>query len=119
MNACAHHNISHIGILGVDKKGQEFYQVMLGGSAGDVSTAAVGKVLGPAFSAAEIPSALEKILNIYVAERMQGERFVELVNRIGFEAFKRELYPEKNNPKTQQSFKSSNELIAKTMAEGV
>jgi sulfite reductase (NADPH) hemoprotein beta-component len=95
MNACAHHNISHIGILGVDKKGQEFYQVMLGGSSGDVSKAAVGKVLGPAFCAADIPAAVETILEHYVAERFEGERFVELVQRIGLASFKRVLYPEK------------------------
>jgi len=98
MNACAHHNISHIGILGVDKKGQEFYQVMLGGSAGDVSGAAVGKVVGPAFSAADIPAALETILDLYVSERHEGERFVELVKRIGLARFKRVLYPEKESP---------------------
>jgi len=109
MNACAHHNISHIGILGVDKKGQEFYQVMLGGSAGDVSKAAVGKVVGPAFSAADIPAALETILELYVAERSEGERFVDLVNRIGMARFKRVLYPETKSPETKSPEKKSPE----------
>jgi len=110
MNACAHHNISHIGILGVDKKGQEFYQVMLGGSAGDVSGAAVGKVVGPAFSAAEIPAALETILTLYVSERIEGERFVELVKRIGLARFKRVLYPEKKSPELKSPEIKSPEL---------
>lgn len=95
MNACAHHNISHIGILGVDKKGREFYQVMLGGSSGDVSEASVGKVLGPAFSADEIPDVLQKLLDVYVDKRHEGERFIESYNRLGMTPFKSAVYPAK------------------------
>ncbi len=92
MNACAHHNISQIGILGVDKKGQEFYQIMLGGSSGDGGAAAVGRVLGPAFSALQIPRVLEKILNLYLDQRAVGEHFSQLVNRLGMAAFKAVAY---------------------------
>lgn len=103
MNGCAHHSISHIGILGVDKKGEEFYQIMLGGSAGDFAGAAVGKVIGPSFSAADIPDALDIILRVYVARRIEGERFVEVVSRIGFAPFKQALYPEKSSPAKENS----------------
>ena len=119
MNACAHHNISHIGILGVDKKGQEFYQVMLGGSAGDISNAAVGKVLGPAFSAAEIPTVVEKILSIYIQERIEGERFIELVNRIGLKKFKRAIYPEKNSHQDKALLQECKKTIDQSMEESV
>ncbi len=95
MNGCAHHSISHIGILGVDKKGEEFYQIMLGGSAGDIATASVGKVIGPSFSAADIPDAIDTILQVYVAERVENEPFIHVVNRLGLEPFKAALYPKK------------------------
>lgn len=92
MNACAHHNISDIGILGVDKKGQEFYQVVLGGSSGQRSPAGVGKVLGPAFSAQQIPEAVATIMRLYIHWRMEGEDFSALVQRLGVAAFKAEVY---------------------------
>lgn len=100
MNACAHHNISHIGILGVDKKGREFYQIMLGGSSGEVAEAAVGKVLGPAFSAQEIPAVLETILALFVEQRQGTERFIDVVNRLGLAPFKEAVYPKKSAVKT-------------------
>ncbi|MDX1504709.1 MAG: nitrite/sulfite reductase, partial [Spongiibacter sp.] len=73
MNACGHHHIGHIGILGVDKKGQEFYQVSLGGSQG--LNASLGKILGPSFAQDDIPDVIEKVLNTYVDLRQEGERF--------------------------------------------
>ncbi|WP_299769559.1 nitrite/sulfite reductase [uncultured Pseudoteredinibacter sp.] len=90
MNACAHHHVGHIGILGVDKKGEEFYQVQLGGNAGNDTK--LGKVLGPAFDADDIPSVLEKILNIFVDNRHEGEEFLQTYERIGMAPFKERVY---------------------------
>lgn len=95
MNGCAHHSIGHIGILGVDKKGEEFYQVMLGGSAGNVANSSIGKVVGPAFSAVDIPDAIDTVLQVYIDQRIENEPFIHLVNRLGLEVFKSALYPKK------------------------
>jgi sulfite reductase (NADPH) hemoprotein beta-component len=90
MNACGHHHIGNIGILGVDKNGTEFYQVTLGGSQGNDSR--LGKVIGPSFSAVEMPDVIEKVISIYKKYRELDESFVELVQRIGLEPFKESLY---------------------------
>ena len=90
MNACGHHHIGHIGILGVDKKGKEFYQVSLGGS--QDRDASLGKILGPSFAAAEVPGILKTILNTYVESRIEGESFLETYNRIGIKPFKERVY---------------------------
>jgi sulfite reductase (NADPH) hemoprotein beta-component len=93
MNACGHHHIGHIGILGVDKKGEEFFQICLGGDSG--KDAKVAKILGPSFKAEEIPEVIEQILNQYVATRIEGERFIETVNRTGTDPFKEAVYGKK------------------------
>ncbi len=90
MNACGHHHIGHIGILGVDKKGEEFYQVSLGGNAG--TGASLGKILGPSFARVDMPSVIEKILNVYVEQRVEGERFIDTYRRIGHDPFKERVY---------------------------
>jgi sulfite reductase (NADPH) hemoprotein beta-component len=90
MNACAHHHVGHIGILGVDKKGREFYQVQLGGNAG--KEAALGKVLGPSFAQDEMPEVVEKLMQTYVDERIEGEAFLETYQRIGMAPFKERVY---------------------------
>ena len=90
MNACGHHHVGHIGILGVDKRGQEFYQVSIGGNQAD--DASVGRILGPSFSRADIPDVIEKILAVYVEERRDGEIFLDTVRRIGVEPFKARVY---------------------------
>ncbi|GAB2197840.1 nitrite/sulfite reductase [Sessilibacter sp. MAH4] len=90
MNACGHHHVGNIGILGVDKKGAEFYQIQLGGQVGNATT--LGKVLGPAFSQAEIPDVIQKLVGVYVNQRGEGESFVETYNRIGMEPFKEQVY---------------------------
>ena len=90
MNACGHHHVGNIGILGVDKKGEEFYQIQLGGSALD--DASLGKVLGPSFYAHEIPDVLERILSIYVDQRVEGETFLDTHRRIGTAPFKEFIY---------------------------
>lgn len=90
MNACGHHHIGHIGILGVDKKGAEFYQVQLGGNAGN--NAALAKVLGPAFSAEDMPTVVRKLVDVFVEKRVEGEQFFETYNRVGIEPFKERIY---------------------------
>ncbi|NIJ42465.1 sulfite reductase (NADPH) hemoprotein beta-component [Parvibaculum indicum] len=90
INACGHHHVGHIGILGVDKKGVEYYQVTLGGSA-DENTA-IGDILGPAFTEQEIPDAIEKIVKIYLDTRQDGERFIDTYRRVGIQPFKENVY---------------------------
>ncbi len=90
MNACGHHHVGHIGILGVDKKGAEFYQVSLGGHAGN--DAAIGEILGPSFSQEEMPGIIEKILDVFVEQRIDGEQFIDTYRRIGLEPFKERTY---------------------------
>ena len=90
INSCGHHHSGHIGILGVDKDGKEWYQITLGGSDGSTlsGTAVAGKVIGPSFSAAEVPAVIEAVLGTYRDQRQQGEYFVNTVRRIGLDAFK-------------------------------
>jgi sulfite reductase (NADPH) hemoprotein beta-component len=90
INACGHHHVGHIGILGVDKKGEEFYQLTLGGDA--TEHAAIGQIIGPAFSSDEIVGAVEAVVNTYVDLRHTGERFIDTYRRLGAEPFKEKLY---------------------------
>ena len=90
MNACGHHHIGNIGILGVDKNGSEWYQVTLGGAQGKHS--ALGKVIGPSFSAAQIPDVIEQIIATFTAHRESDELFNDTVQRIGLEPFKERVY---------------------------
>ncbi|MFJ5239476.1 nitrite/sulfite reductase [Pseudomonas neuropathica] len=91
MNACGHHHIGNIGILGVDKNGSEWYQITLGGAQGKNS--ALGKVIGPSFSAAQVPQVIERIIGTFVRYREHEELFVDTVARIGLEPFKERVYP--------------------------
>ena len=91
MNACGHHHIGNIGILGVDKNGSEWYQITLGGSQGKNS--ALGKVIGPSFSAAEVPEVIERLIATFVSYRESEELFVDTLQRIGLEPFKEQVYP--------------------------
>ncbi|MBC8996824.1 nitrite/sulfite reductase [Pseudomonas sp. N40(2020)] len=91
MNACGHHHIGNIGILGVDKNGSEWYQITLGGAQGKHS--ALGKVIGPSFSAAEVPQVIERIIGTFVRYRESEELFVDTLTRIGLEPFKERVYP--------------------------
>ncbi len=90
INACGHHHVGHIGILGLDKKGEEYFQITLGGSSGD--KASIGSILGPGFAAEEVPDAIEKILNTYVMLRQPGEEFLAAYRRVGPQPFKDALY---------------------------
>lgn len=91
MNACGHHHIGNIGILGVDKNGMEWYQITLGGAQG--KAAALGKVIGPSFSAEQIPDVIERIIATFVDYREVDENFIDTFSRIGIEPFKERVYP--------------------------
>ncbi len=91
INACGHHHVGHIGILGLDKQGQEFYQITLGGSAD--GQAAIGKIIGPGFSAEQVPDAIERIVEAYLELRANDdEPFIEVYRRAGEQPFKEKLY---------------------------
>ena len=90
INACGHHHVGHIGILGVDKQGEEFYQLTLGGNAEE--DASLGSILGPAFSSDEIVGAVETVVDTYLAQRLDGERFIDTCRRVGLQPFKERLY---------------------------
>lgn len=99
MNACGHHHIGHIGILGIDKDGSEWYQVTLGGSQGN--NASLGTVIGPSFSAEEMPQVIEKLISVYLAQRNGEERFIDTVRRLGIAPFKAQVYADKNSVKAE------------------
>lgn len=90
MNACGHHHVGHIGVLGVDKKGEEFYQISLGGSS--QRDAAISKLLGPSFAREHMPEVIEKIINVYVENRTEEEAFLDTYRRIGIAPFKERVY---------------------------
>jgi sulfite reductase (NADPH) hemoprotein beta-component len=90
MNSCGHHHIGHIGILGVDKNGAEWYQVSIGGRQG--REAALGQVIGPSFAAAEMPDVVERLIDTYIDQRHEDELFVDTVRRIGVAPFKERVY---------------------------
>ncbi|MGJ7917537.1 nitrite/sulfite reductase [Massilia sp. LXY-6] len=90
INACGHHHVGHIGVLGVDKDGSEWYQVSVGGAQGNQS--AIGKIIGPSFSASQMPEVVQRLLDVYLRERVEGERFVDVVQRLGVAPFKENVY---------------------------
>ncbi|TGD75335.1 nitrite/sulfite reductase [Mangrovimicrobium sediminis] len=90
MNACGHHHIGHIGVLGVDKKGQEFYQVSLGGHQG--KDASLGKILGPSFKQEDMPDVIAKLIDTFVDLRQGEETFLETYRRVGIDPFKERVY---------------------------
>jgi sulfite reductase (NADPH) hemoprotein beta-component len=90
INACGHHHVGHIGILGLDKKGEEFYQITLGGSSAEHSS--IGTILGPGFAGHEVADAIDKILETYLKIREPGEEFIAAYRRVGPKPFKEALY---------------------------
>jgi len=90
INACGHHHAGHIGVLGVDKKGVEYYQLQLGGSGAE--DASIGDILGPAFGEHEIAGAVERVVDVYLARRVNGERFLDTYRRLGMAPFKEAAY---------------------------
>ena len=98
MNSCGHHHVGHIGILGVDKDGAEFYQVSLGGADGSAAgrgQLGVGKIIGPAFAAEEVAEVVARLIEVYLEQREGDERFVELVARLGVEPFRERVYAQR------------------------
>jgi len=93
MNSCGHHHVGNIGILGVDKDGEEWYQVTLGGEQG--LHAAIGKVIGPSFYAEDMPDVITKVIDVFVRERQGEEKFIEVVRRVGITPFKEHVYASK------------------------
>jgi sulfite reductase (NADPH) hemoprotein beta-component len=96
MNACGHHHVGHIGILGVDKNGEEWYQIQIGGNQGEIypgQGASLGKVLGPSFARADVVDVIEKLIDCYLERRdSEAERFIDVVQRVGVEPFKERVY---------------------------
>jgi sulfite reductase (NADPH) hemoprotein beta-component len=93
MNACGHHHVGNIGILGVDKKGEEFYQISLGGHSGHSGIeASLGKIVGPSCSRAEVTEVISKILDVFVEQRNDEEAFIHCIKRIGLDPFKERIY---------------------------
>ena len=90
INACGHHHVGSIGVLGVDKDGSEWYQVSIGGAQGN--NAAIGKIIGPSFSASQMPEVIGRLLNVYVQNRFEDERFVDTAQRLGLAPFKEHVY---------------------------
>jgi sulfite reductase (NADPH) hemoprotein beta-component len=90
INSCGHHHSGHIGILGVDKDGKEWYQVSLGGSDGSTLSGepVAGKVVGPSFGADEVPDVIEAVLDTYRQQRLNGETFIDALRRLGIDSFK-------------------------------
>ena len=94
MNACGHHHVGHIGVLGVDKNGEEWYQVTLGGAQGN--RARLGKVIGPSFAADEMPDVVSALIDTYLDQRHADELFSDTVERLGIEPFKTRVYAQRN-----------------------
>ena len=104
MNSCGHHHVSNIGILGVDKNGEEWYQITVGGQQGNSAT--IGKVIGPSFYAEEVPQVIEALINVYIEQRTPSERFIDIFNRLGVELFKERAY--RGRDKSKPAKKASN-----------
>jgi sulfite reductase (NADPH) hemoprotein beta-component len=94
INSCGHHHVGNIGVLGVDKDGEEWYQITLGGEQGN--DAAIGKVIGPSFYADEIPDVISNVISTYVIERSHEESFITTYRRLGVAPFKEAAYKDKN-----------------------
>jgi sulfite reductase (NADPH) hemoprotein beta-component len=90
MNACGHHHVGHIGILGVDKHGEEWYQITIGGAAG--ADASLGQVIGPSVAKIDVAETLARLLDVYVENRQPEERFLDTVRRLGVKPFKERAY---------------------------
>jgi sulfite reductase (NADPH) hemoprotein beta-component len=90
INACGHHHVAHIGVLGVDKRGEEFYQITLGGAFG--TDAAIGNIVGKGLAGDDVPAAIVRLLRTYLEIRDENERFIDTLRRVGDEAFKESIY---------------------------
>ena len=110
MNSCGHHHVSNIGILGVDKNGEEWYQITIGGQQGNTTT--IGKVIGPSFNADEVPLVIEALVNVYIEQRTPTERFIDTYHRLGLEPFKSRAYAGRDKRKAAHDANSSEKETA-------
>ena len=101
MNSCGHHHVANIGILGVDKNNEEWYQITVGGQQGNSTT--IGKVIGPSFYAEEVPLVIEALVNVYIEQRTPEERFIDTFERIGVELFKQRAYAGRDKRRSPNS----------------
>ncbi len=103
INSCGHHHVGHIGVLGVDKQGEEWYQITIGGNQGMSplgTPAAVGRVIGPSFAQHEVPWVVERLIEVYLRHReSDAERFVDCAHRLGIEPFKQNVYGHPDSPR--------------------
>ncbi|GGP26297.1 sulfite reductase [Silvimonas amylolytica] len=100
MNSCGHHHVGHIGILGVDKSGSEWYQISLGGRQG--AGASLGKVIGPSFAQDDVPGVIDQIIKVFVEAREGDEHFIDVVDRLGIDPFKQRVYAGKTRAEAAQ-----------------
>ncbi|MBS1228195.1 MAG: nitrite/sulfite reductase hemoprotein beta-component ferrodoxin domain protein [Proteobacteria bacterium] len=101
MNSCGHHHVANIGILGVDKNGEEWYQITVGGRQGKDAT--IGKVIGPSFTAEEVPQVIEALVAVYLEQRSDSERFIDTFQRIGLPPFKTRAYAGRDKAAAESS----------------
>ena len=106
INACGHHHVGNIGVLGVDKDGSEWYQVSVGGAQG--IDAAIGKIIGPSFAAAQMPEVIERLIKVYLKARVEDEKFIDTVQRIGVTPFKEFVYA---TPIADQTLQNEDEYV--------
>lgn len=109
MNSCGHHHVANIGILGVDKNDEEWYQITIGGQQGNA--AAIGKVIGPSFYAQEVPSVIEALIAVYLENRTDSERFIDTLQRIGIDPFKARAYAGRDRRRTAKVDRREKEVV--------
>ncbi|MCM8594290.1 nitrite/sulfite reductase [Accumulibacter sp.] len=109
MNSCGHHHVANIGILGVDKNGEEWYQITIGGQQGNAAT--IGKVIGPSFCAGEIPGIIEALIAVYLDQRTPEERFIDTFQRIGIEPFKTRAYARRDRQRSAPAPVDEREVV--------
>jgi len=111
MNSCGHHHVANIGILGVDKNGEEWYQITVGGRQGKEAT--IGKVIGPSFTAEEVPQVIEALVSVYLEQRSDSERFIDTFARIGLPPFKARAYAGRDQSKAAAAESSDTDAFTK------
>ena len=109
MNSCGHHHVANIGILGVDKNNEEWYQITVGGQQGNAAT--IGKVIGPSFYAQEVPLVIEALIDVYRENRGDSERFIDTLQRIGIEPFKARAYAGRDRRRVAKVDSNEKELV--------
>ncbi|HRD94641.1 MAG TPA: nitrite/sulfite reductase, partial [Accumulibacter sp.] len=109
MNSCGHHHVANIGILGVDKNDEEWYQITVGGQQGNA--AAIGKVIGPSFYAQEVPEVIEALITVYLEQRTASERFIDTWQRLGVEPFKARAYAGRDRRRTAKVAPTEKEVV--------